>query len=127
MYGNGSFHDFYKKNTWANAFLPNKIISERLANLNQMKKPLFTTLIEKTFNNKVGDYIDTFFLKITYKKWKIKFKNLEEHHFNIAMKSTKNVSKHHPQNFQRQVIERLNEKYIEYQEKHNIYLPKEHA
>ena len=67
------------------------------------------------------------FLKITYKKWKIKFDKLEEKHFNIALKSTKTVSKHHPLNFQRKVIERLNGKYDELKEKHNIHLAKENA
>lgn len=127
MYGNGSFHEFYRKNKWANSFLPNKNISERIVNLNPVQKPLFTKGIEKILNTNLGNIIDTFFLKITYKKWKIKFKDLEDRHFNIALKSTKNVSKHHPLNFQNQVIERLNKKYVEYQENYNIHLSKEHA
>ncbi|MBV1922884.1 MAG: nucleotidyltransferase domain-containing protein [Flavobacteriaceae bacterium] len=127
MFGNGSFHEFYKKNQWANSFLPNKNISERIVNLNPVQKPILTKGIEKILNTKLGSVIDSLFLRITYKKWKIKFKNLEDRHFNIALKSTKNVSKHHPLNFQNQVIERLNNKYVEYQENYNIYLPKEHA
>lgn len=127
MYGNGSFHEFYEKNKWANSFLPNKNISERIVNLNSVDKPLLTKGIEKILNTKLGSIVDTLFLKITYKKWKIKFKDLEDRHFNIALKSTKNVSKHHPLNFQNQVIERLNNKYLEYQENYNIHLSKEHA
>jgi len=57
----------------------------------------------------------------------MKFSDLEDKQFNIALKSTKNVSKHHPLNFQRKVIERLNGKYDELKEKHNIHLVKEHA
>ncbi len=127
MYGNGSFHDFYKQNTWVHSFLPNKTISEGLVNMQTVKKPLLTRLTEKSLNNKLGDSIDSFFLKITYKKWKLKFNKLEKKNFNIALKSTKNVSKHHPLNFQRKVIERLNSKYEEYRENHNIHLAKEHA
>ena len=127
MYGNGSFHDFYKQNTWVHSFLPNKSISEGLINMNTAKKPLLTRLTEKILNTKLGEKLDTLFLKITYKKWKMKFNKLEERHFNIALKSTKNISKHHPLNFQKQVIERLNIKYDEYRENHNIHLAKEHA
>lgn len=127
MYGNGSFRDFYKQNTWVHRFLPNKTISEGLVNMNPVTKPLFSRLTEKALNNKLGEKLDAFFLKITYKKWKIKFNNMEERHFNIALKSTKNVSKHHPLNFQRKVIDRLNNKYDELKKKHNIYLAKEHA
>jgi hypothetical protein len=127
MFGNGSFHDFYKKNKWAKTFLPNKKICKGLENLIPVDKPIATKLIEKILNTKMGDSLDSFFLKITYKKWKIKFNNLEDHHFNIALKSTKNISKHHPLNFQRQVIERLNKKYDEFEKNHNIFLAKEYA
>ena len=127
MFGNGSFHEFYEQNKWVEKYLPNKTISEGLSKLNIVKKPFFTKFIERVLNTKIGNWLDSFFLKITYKKWKIKFNKLEEKQFNIALKSTKNVSKHHPLNFQRRVIERLNDKYDELEEKHNIHLTKEHA
>jgi len=127
MYGNGSFHDFYKQNTWVHSFLPNKSIFEGLVKMNFVEKPLFTRLTENILNTKLGEKLDQLFLKITYKKWKMKFSDLEERQFNVALKSTKNISKHHPLNFQRKVIERLNVKYDEYRENHNIHLEKEHA
>jgi hypothetical protein len=127
MFGNGSFHEFYKQNKWANSFLPNKNISENIGNLHPVKKPFISKVSEKILNTKLGNIIDNFFLRITYKKWKLKFKNLDEDQFKVALKSSKNVSKHHPLNFQNQVIVRLNKKYLEYQENHNIHLPKEHA
>lgn len=127
MFGNGSFHDFYEQNKWVNNYLPNKSLSEGLTKMSLVKKPLFTKFIESILNTKLGDWLDTLFLKITYKKWKVKFNKLDDKHFNIALKSTKNVSKHHPLNFQRKVIERLNDKYDELKEKHNIHLVKENA
>ena len=127
MYGNGSFHDFYKQNTWVHSFLPNKSVTEGLVNMNSVEKPLLTRLTENILDTKMGEKLDQLFLKITYKKWKMKFSDLEERQFNVALKSTKNISKHHPLNFQRKVIERLNVKYDEYRENHNIHLEKEHA
>ncbi len=127
MFGNGSFHEFYKQNTWAFSFMPNFSSSQPLQNLSEVKKPLITRLAEKVLNTKIGDYIDTLFLRLTYKRWKQKFNKMDERQFNVALKSTQNVSKHHPLNFQKQVINRLNKKYEEYQCKYNIHLPKEHA
>jgi len=127
MYGNGSFHEFYKQNTWVHSFLPNKSISEGLVKMNSVEKPSFTRITENILDTKLGEKLDQLFLKITYKKWKMKFSDLEERQFNVALKSTKNISKHHPLNFQRKVIERLNVKYDEYRENHNIHLEKEHA
>jgi len=127
MFGNRSFNDFYEQNKWVKNYLPNKTISEDLSTLNQVKKPLFTKFIEGILNTKIGDWLDSFFLNVFLKKSKLKFNKLEEKHFKIALKSTKNVSKHHPLNFQRKVIERLNDKYDELKEKHNIHLTKEHA
>ena len=127
MYGNGSFHSFYEQNKWVNSFLPNKTVAEGLSKLSPVEKPIFTKSVESILNTKLGDWLDSFFLKITYKKWKMKFNKLEDKQFNVALKSTKTVSKHHPLNFQRKVIERLNGKYDELEEKHNIHLAKEHA
>ena len=47
--------------------------------------------------------------------------------FNIALKSTKNISKHHPSNFQKKVILSLNSKIEEVQTNFNIVLQKEYV
>ncbi len=127
MYGNGSFEEFYQKNQWAYGILPNQDFAAGISGLKQVKKPIFTRMIEGVLRTRLGTALDSLFLRITYRKWKVKFDSLDTDSFNVAMKSTKNVSKHHPQNFQRKVIERLNDKYREYQEKYNIHLPQEHA
>ncbi len=127
MFGNGSFHKFYDKNKWVENYLPNKTVTDGLSKLNLVKKPTVTKIIEYFLDSKIGDWLDTVFLRITYHKWKIKFNHLEERQFNVAMKSTKNISKHHPLNFQRKVIDRLNNRYDELREKHNIHIAKENA
>ena len=127
MFGNKRFQEFYKNNTWAFQFMPNVTATQALDNLAEISKPVGTRLIEKILNTKLGDVLDTLFLRITYKKWKVKFNAMDKRHFDIALKSTPNVSKHHPSNFQKKVIERLNKKYQDYQNNHHIDLPKEHA
>jgi len=99
MYGNGSFHKFYDENKWVENYLPNKTVTDGLSKLQVVKKPTATKITEYFLDSKIGDWLDAAFLRITYKKWKIKFNHLEERQFNVAMKSTKNISKHHPLNF----------------------------
>lgn len=127
MFGNGSFHEFYEKNKWASSILPNKSPDQSLKNLSPVKKPLVAKILEGILNTKMGHSLDKYFMRLTYRKWQAKFKDLDQNNFNVAMKSTQNVSKHHPSDFQNKVITRLNEKYVEYQENHNISLPLEHA
>lgn len=127
MFGNGSFHKFYDENKWVENYLPNKTVTDGLSKLRMVKKPTTTKVTEYFLDSKIGDLLDAAFLRITYKKWKIKFNHLEERQFNVAMKSTKNISKHHPLNFQHKVINRLNRTYDELREKHNIYIAKENA
>ncbi len=127
MFGNGSFHKFYDENKWVENYLPNKTVTDGLSKLQVVKKPTATKITEYFLDSKIGDWLDAAFLRITYKKWKIKFNHLEERQFNVAMKSTKNISKHHPLNFQHKVIDRLNIRYDELREKHNIHITKENA
>ena len=56
-----------------------------------------------------------------------KFDYLSEEDFKIALKSTNNISKHHPSNFQKKVILSLNSKLEEVQMKYNLVLQREHA
>lgn len=127
MYGNGSFHSFYDTNNWAYSRFPNQDFGKGLNTLKPIEKTGLTRFIEKVLTSKLGDRIDRYFHRLTYKKWKVKFKDLNRDDFEVAMKSTKDISKHHPQNFQQKVISRLNEKYLEYEEKSDIQLVPEHA
>lgn len=127
MVGNGSFHAFYQKNTWVAEILPNKTVGQGIQKMLPLKKPAGSRLLERFLNLRPGQWLDAYFLRLTYKRWKVKFNRMEDRHFNVAMKSTKNISKHHPLNFQHSVIHRLNEKYEELKEMHNISLPPEHV
>ncbi|WP_108803817.1 nucleotidyltransferase [Aquimarina sp. Aq107] len=122
----GDFSSFYKQNQWVSNFLPNLEIGKSSIK-NLKNKPLITKTIELILNTKIGNSLERIFLKMTLKKWNTKFKTLRKDDFDIAMKSTGGVSKHHPRNFQKKVIDRLNKRYNEFQLKYNIELEKEHA
>ena len=124
--GKDTFSSFLKENLWVKTFFPNKKIQD-ISSIIDVKKNWFAKLLQVILDNKFGDFLDKAFQKITLKKWAAKFGYLEKEEFEIAMKSTRNVSKHHPQNFQKKVIDLLNIDYKKIKAKYNIELSLEDA
>lgn len=125
LYGENTFNKFIQENKWVYSFFPN--IDKNKKSIKKMSKGTLTRRIEKILNYKLGSYLEIFFMKITIKKWGKKFNHLSKEDFEIAFKSTENISKHHPSNFQKKVLSLLNEKYEEIEKTHNIKLTPEHA
>ncbi|PXY38901.1 nucleotidyltransferase [Flavobacterium cheongpyeongense] len=123
--GKEVFEIFYTKNLWVNDYFPK--FKPDLSPIGNQNKPFFTKTLEFGLNNTLGEFVDSGFKKITIAKWKSKFKNIATEDFKIALKSTQDISKHHPSNFQQRVILALNEKYREFQKNYNIELAEEHA
>lgn len=119
FFGKEAFSKFITNNEWTMQQFPNieKVNFEAIKNI---KKPLLSRFLEFILNNSLGNTLDDFFRKLTLKKWQKSFGHLSKEDFKIAMKSTKNVSKHHPQNFQKKVILSLEESYNNIIEKYNL-------
>ncbi|EDP71048.1 hypothetical protein FBALC1_01152 [Flavobacteriales bacterium ALC-1] len=126
IYGETVFHKFVAENNWASKFYPNKTINTTLLSKSP-KKPIWSRVLQVLFNTKLGSDLNHKFKKITLKKWKSKFKHLKKKEFEIAMKSTNDVSKHHPQDFQTKVIGSLNERYDDKNKAFNLNLTMENA
>ncbi|WP_296381242.1 nucleotidyltransferase domain-containing protein, partial [Winogradskyella sp.] len=126
IYGKTVFNEFVAENSWALDFYPNKTINTKLLS-EGFKKPFWSNSLEVLFNNKLGYNLNNYFKKVTLRKWKSKFKHLKEKDFEIAMKSTNDVSKHHPQDFQSKVIVSLNERYDDKNKAFNLNLTMENA
>lgn len=125
MQGKIHFEKFYQNNSWVKNYFAK--FNTNLSQIPIIKKPLLARSIEFALNNLLGDAADYFFKSVTLFKWKAKFDYLTEEDFKIALKSTKNISKHHPSNFQKKVILSLNAKLDEVQLKFNLVLQKEHV
>ncbi len=123
--GKDVFTNFYKSNEWVNdifgSFMP------ELNNITEVEKPLLSRILQALMSTFIGSFADSAFKNVTVSFWRKKFSNMASADFKIALKSTKDVSKHHPKNFQKKVILTLNEKYDELRQKHNIELTKEYA
>ena len=125
MQGKTTFEAFYQNNSWVKNYFSK--FEPQINSISDTQKPAFSRGIEIVFDTRVGAIIDTVFKTITLKKWKSKFHHMNEEDFKIALKTTKNISKHHPSNFQKKVILSLNTKLEEVQSKYNVVLQKEHV
>ncbi len=126
LYGKDVFEEFLKANTWASPYFPNKPPT-KTSTIRNTEKSSLSKLIQRIFDGSLGLTLDKFLQKITLKKWVRKFKHLAKEDFNIAMKSTRHVSKHHPQNYQNKVITRLKERYTEVIKQYNLKYPEKNA
>lgn len=119
IYGQDVFNAFIKKNIWVKNYFPNNNGNAYPEN-NTLKKNLLSRAIELCCNTSVGNVFDDVLRRITLKRWHTKFDTFNKEDFKIAMKSTKDVSKHHPQNFQKKVIDKLNLDYSKLNKKYSL-------
>ena len=125
LQGREVFEAFYKENKWIYDYFSK--FNPDISDVETIKKPIIPKILEFIFSNQIGNSVDLFFKSITIKKWNSKFNYLNKEDFKVAMKSTNEISKHHPLNFQKKVILSLNEKLEEVQKKFNIEIVKEYV
>jgi predicted nucleotidyltransferase len=125
MQGKTIFEKFYQNNNWVTNYFSK--FNYDLQNVPEIKKPIICKGFEWILGTNLGNIFDELFKSITLRKWKSKFSFLNEEDFKIALKSTKNISKHHPSHFQKKVILSLNSKLEEVQRNYNIVVPKEYV
>lgn len=94
---------FFRANTWANGMLPN-IAEPTVAGIPEREGPI-KRLLERGFRNGLGDEFDEWCMLRTLRHWRGKFAELDRREFDLALRTRKYVSKHHPRNFQRRVLD----------------------
>ena len=95
---------FFKENNWINDYL---LENNKKTHFTEVKKPAFTRFIVFLTKGKFGEWTDKVFMRLTLKRWERKFGTFDPSTFDLAMKSRKYVSKHHPNNFQQKVLTRM--------------------
>ena len=103
--GNGIMEAFFKSNDWANNFYPNyrsKTSSYKTA----AHDSLFKAAIEFALDHKFGDWIDTFFMKLTTRRWKKKEeqKKVSVKGSRMGLRTGKHFSKPNPVFFQKKIL-----------------------
>lgn len=116
------FNNFFEQNKWAFHYFNRNIpcINKRKVPFSRLSK-----MIEFLLSGQLGDILDQFCMYATIKKWKSKFGHMDKDQFQIALKSTKNISKHHPRNFQKKIIDALNEKISDVNEQYKMKIAHE--
>lgn len=123
LYGMSIFKRFYDKNKWVLNYFPNYNLQSSLKQLKEIKKHKRRFIFEGLLNNFIGKAMNYLCMRIVTRRWKYKYKTST----NNPYKSKKEISKHHPDNFQEQVIKKLNLQYELCEKEYGIHLSKEYA
>ena len=91
-----------QENLWTNNYVEyfeNPVSVEPVKGKGVLKK-----VVSFLLKGKIGDRLDLFFMKFTYKKWEKKFKHFDAGKFDLTMRTNRGISKHHPRDFQNKVL-----------------------
>jgi len=102
MRGSSVCAAFFMANTWAAEHLPNaaRPCLERLHD----RQGRMTRLAERLLTGGFGDELDEWCMLRTKARWRSKFPEFDSARFELALRSRRYVSKHHPRNFQEKVL-----------------------
>lgn len=97
MADNGSMKNFFKANTWSFSYFPNRNLPTVKEDIKKTS-PWFKKLAESILNNKFGDSLDNYLMKLTTRRWK---KKEDEQRLNtkgerMGLKTGKHFSKPNP-------------------------------
>ncbi|MEO1436306.1 MAG: nucleotidyltransferase domain-containing protein [Bacteroidota bacterium] len=117
--GKELFIKFRTANQWVKSYFPNYPMPD-LSNIRRVPRRGLGKALQALLFGRFGNWLDRRFLLLTLSVWKRKFKSLDLNHFEVALKSRKYVSKHHPNHFQRRVLEAHQEKLRTFEQKHQL-------
>ncbi len=120
-FGKDIYEQFVQKNVWVKDFYPIFPKRETDKVLNR-KNGFLKSLFEQMLGKKLGDKFDDFAMELFKKNSKSKYKGIDKEEFNLAFKSTKNVSKHHPRFFQKKVLHEFDTRIKSLEEKLKVSL-----
>ena len=121
MAGGDVYARFREANAWADILFPNfgmRPISQEIP----IRRPWMRRTLEWVFGAGLGTTVDAWCMRRTLGRWQAKFKSLDAARFDVALRSRKYVSKHHPSDFQNKVLNRLSDKIKEFETRHQVSL-----
>ena len=106
VYNKPVCRQFKEANQWYQTWVPNHIDALNFECLTAGKKPFWSRAISTVSQLKVVDRVDRSLMRLTLTIWQKKFPHFSKEMMALAMRSKRNVSKHHPNNFQQKVLEK---------------------
>lgn len=103
MYGNGTTEAFFERNTWAFGMYPSAPTPK--SKEVSIGNPRSKNWMEKLLGGRIGSVLDQWAMQLTWYYWKRKFSGMDARSFEIALRTRTYVSKHHPRNFQKRVMD----------------------
>jgi hypothetical protein len=122
MYGNGSIDNFYAANQWALIYFPNLQLQGKKYQ-SKSKDHWVKIMFEAILNNKIGDWLDNYFFRLTTKRWKLKEEQgrLNTKGERMGLKTSKHCSKPNPIFFHNSFMNRYEHKLEEMKQKWNTW------
>lgn len=106
MYGGDWYQAFCRENQWAWRQYPHATLRP-VHDVPGSARSWFKRNAEWLLGGAFGDWLDSRAMHLTVRFWRKKFSHLDDSTFNVALKSRRHVSKHHPLYFQKKVLEHL--------------------
>ena len=98
---NNTLEDFFASNAWMKNYFPSFEIPVLPDNSMVTKQK---SISENLLAGKLGSFFEELAHKATVNRWRKKFAHFQTEKFELTMRSTKGVSKHHPRDFQSRVL-----------------------
>lgn len=112
--------DFFAANSWVKRYYPN--FTEKQIVIEESAAYPFRNFIEACLDFCGGNFLDKLGQRVTTTFWKKKFKGMPRQDFNSALKSNRHVSKHHPLQFQKRVLNALKDKVVAFEDDNGLKL-----
>jgi hypothetical protein len=109
--GNGDVASFFKANEWTTRFYPRYKYRNR-ESLGTQRPSLLKRTCEKFLNNRIGDFLDDYFRKVTAGRWKKKELrgDLNLRGLRMSLQCGKHFARPNPEIFQQKVLARYQRK-----------------
>ena len=120
--GKKYFDSFFRANEWAKHFFP--MYESQQFEIREAKNNLLKKLVEKVFNNRLGDKLDNWLMKKTHERWQKKTNRKQRNSQGtlLGMDVNKHYAKPSPDHLQSQILRLHQKKMKELTEKFEMHL-----
>ena len=114
------YEEFINTNGWTQKYYSHQVTDK--LNLVASRTGMLKKFSEWMLGGKLGEWLDIWSMKRTLQFWKKKFPEMKSQEFEINFKSDRTISKHHPNGFQKRVLDELELKMREFEQVTSISL-----